>query len=268
MLHLMYYFLRIIINWPRKASSAESLEICVAAAQSCIHLMDAHRKRDYVSFGPQMLGTIAHAATILAIKVWKSKQLNLDIDINAEMEDVLRCMDHLKRFEHRIQIAGRNWDTILNVIYISNLANEYNRAKESLSAKADPHQAIAMESGSDIADTSLTPLSTAILRCKSGSATMIPSFGQPQSWDSTQYPAYDPSLQNPLDAPIQMSDAYISSVLPTFESYVGTPIGSLGNLVPPDIPSSYSAPQAELGNLQQQDWTSIAATSDAMDIKG
>lgn len=142
MLYIMYFFLRMETYRNGLATYPTSLEVCVNAAHSCIHIVEAHCKRDYLSLGPQMLvrlqsergsremkfnsqAAIANSGIVLLINIWKAKRLGLDLDIDLEMGDVVKCMLQLERFEQRlaffwlfvlptqmfcrIQLAGRLW---------------------------------------------------------------------------------------------------------------------------------------------------------------
>ncbi|KAE9393065.1 hypothetical protein BT96DRAFT_863734 [Gymnopus androsaceus JB14] len=179
MLHMVYYFYRIFIHQWSGLTSPDSLEICVGAAHSCVHLMEANFKRGLAS--PQTLLTIANAAIILLINIWRSKRLGLNVDINLEMADVVKCMGHLKRLEQRVQAAGRLWDTVLNVVYISDLTDAYNLAAD---AEANSYQ---------------TTQSTADIVPASSSTFNLVSFGQlSQFWDTTSTQEYGSPAENGL----------------------------------------------------------------------
>ncbi|KAJ3883882.1 fungal-specific transcription factor domain-containing protein [Lentinula edodes] len=156
MLYIMYFFLRMETYRNGLATYPTSLEVCVNAAHSCIHIVEAHCKRDYLSLGPQMLAAIANSGIVLLINIWKAKRLALDIDIDLEMGDVVKCMLQLERFEQRIQLAGRLWDTLLNVIFISGLTGVYNLVIGKQSSQPKPHHsASTMQFDHAIAPTSL-----------------------------------------------------------------------------------------------------------------
>ncbi|KAE9409507.1 hypothetical protein BT96DRAFT_872143 [Gymnopus androsaceus JB14] len=160
-LYLMYFYLRIethrhSITRPGSTFSS-SLETCLNAAHSCVLIMEARRKREYVVLGPQMLAAIANSAIMLLINIWRSKQLNVEIDIEAEMVDVVRCMNQLERFEKRIQVAGRLWDTVLNIISISNLTDAYNNARETCSTGTEATTIINVDPDLGAAASSAIP---------------------------------------------------------------------------------------------------------------
>ncbi|GAV99056.1 hypothetical protein LENED_000486 [Lentinula edodes] len=136
MLYIMYFFLRMETYRNGLATSPTSLEVCVNAAHSCIHIVEAHCKRDYLSLGPQLLAAIANSGIVLLINIWKAKRLDLDIDIDLEMGDVVKCMLQLERFEQR--------DTLLNVIFISGLTGVYNLVTGKQRSEPEPrHSASA-----------------------------------------------------------------------------------------------------------------------------
>lgn len=100
-LYMMYYFYRTFIHWSG-LTNPESLEICVSTAHSSVYILEAHNKEGGVSLAyPLVLITFANAAIILLINIWRSKRLNLSLDIDLEMADVIKCLEHLKRLEPR-----------------------------------------------------------------------------------------------------------------------------------------------------------------------
>ncbi|KAJ3724189.1 fungal-specific transcription factor domain-containing protein [Lentinula guzmanii] len=117
MLSIMYFFLR-METFRNDLATPSSLEICVNAAHSCVLIMEAHCKRDYLSLGPQMLvgvlteyfwvqnsfnsqGTISNSGIVLLIGMWRAKRLGMGLNIELEMADVVKCMLYLERFEKR-----------------------------------------------------------------------------------------------------------------------------------------------------------------------
>ncbi|KAJ3722469.1 hypothetical protein C8R42DRAFT_720835 [Lentinula raphanica] len=93
MLYIMYFFLRMEIHRSGLATSPSSLEICVNAAHSCVLIMEAHFKRDFMSLGPQMLGTISTSGIVLLIGIWRAKRLGMEINTELEMVDVVKSSE-------------------------------------------------------------------------------------------------------------------------------------------------------------------------------
>ncbi|KAJ3819000.1 fungal-specific transcription factor domain-containing protein [Lentinula raphanica] len=93
MLYIMYFFLRMEIHRSGLATSPSSLEICVNAAHSCVLIMEAHFKRDFMSLGPQMLGTISTSGIVLLTGIWRAKRLGMEINTELEMVDVVKSSE-------------------------------------------------------------------------------------------------------------------------------------------------------------------------------
>ncbi|KAJ3828383.1 fungal-specific transcription factor domain-containing protein [Lentinula raphanica] len=126
MLYIMYFSLRMEFHRYSLATSPSSLEICVNAAHSCVLIAEVHFKRDPILLGLQLLSSISTSGILLLIGIWRAKRLGMDINVELEMVDVVKCMFHLERIENRNQLAGRLWDTIYNVISLSELLDVYN----------------------------------------------------------------------------------------------------------------------------------------------
>ncbi|KAJ3976273.1 fungal-specific transcription factor domain-containing protein, partial [Lentinula raphanica] len=102
MIYIMYFFLRMEVHRSGLATSPSSLEICVNAAHSCVLLTEAHFRREPMSLGLQLLGTISTSGILLLIGIWRAKRLGMDINVEFEMVDVVKCMLHLERIEKRL----------------------------------------------------------------------------------------------------------------------------------------------------------------------
>ncbi|KAF9063838.1 hypothetical protein BDP27DRAFT_1334504 [Rhodocollybia butyracea] len=234
LLYLMYYFLRIETH-RTSISSPASLEVCISTAHSCVLVIEAHRQRDSPLLGPQPLATIANAATILVIRMWKSQRLRLNLDLVTEMGYVVKCMDFLASIEHRVQLAGRLWDTILNVIFISDLTDAYNVARErSLIERSSQQSLFEMQAGSFSAPS---------------------EFELPSSLESYHHGG---DFQS---GPFHQDEfsSLIPSNYPSQETSV--PFYPLGGEI------AFDSSQNVGGNVGQQPWISTTKeTSDAMDV--
>ncbi|KAE9408600.1 hypothetical protein BT96DRAFT_985479 [Gymnopus androsaceus JB14] len=226
-LYMLYYFYRIFIHQWSGLTAPDSLEICVGTAHSCVHLMETHGKRALAS--PQTLLTIANAAIILLINIWRSKRLNLN------------------RLEQRVQAAGRLWDTILNVVYISDLTDTYNLVT------ANSHQ--ATQSGSTINQADVAAPSTFPV-----------SFEQPQYWDASVQ-EYGSPAENEFNFPISSTSNMAPMVFPAESEVPPFNLSSVGSQYGR---ATLQASHTGMENTQKQptDWSphhATAATSGSMD---
>ncbi|KAF9071113.1 fungal-specific transcription factor domain-containing protein [Rhodocollybia butyracea] len=237
LLYLMYYFLR-METYRASISSPASLEVCVSTAHSCVLILEAHRKRDSYLLGPQPSATIANAAIILLINMWRGRRLKLDVDIGVEMGYVVKCLDFLARIEHQVQLAGRLRDTVVNVIFISDLTDAYSAARE--------HSVTELSAQPPVPGT------------QSAKYFITPSFTPHSSLGSFHQ---DGDIQSGI---LQQDE--FNFLIPSTSDYT-SPGSSLSFGAGIALASSQyvEGPQHELGSVGRQPWTSTEM-SDAMDV--
>ncbi|KAJ3998245.1 fungal-specific transcription factor domain-containing protein [Lentinula boryana] len=200
MLSIMYFFLR-METFRNDLATPSSLEISVNAAHSCVLIMEAHYKRDYVLLGPQMLGTISNSGIVLLIGMWRAKRLGMGLNIELEMADVVKCMLYLERFEKRVQIAGRFWDTILNVIHLSGLTDVYNLVRRQSFGLESHETAFAMQFDSEtgggpyiseqLSLNSIPPTANTYMPTSSASSPFTNSPSDNVAYTALQGPTHD-----------------------------------------------------------------------------
>ncbi|KAJ7292613.1 hypothetical protein C8J57DRAFT_1266519 [Mycena rebaudengoi] len=88
-----------------------SLAICANAARSCAHVLDVQCKRTASPlYNPQMIAALADSAFILLLNVY-SRRSRLSTDFSVQ-----KCLNVLRLYERRWQIAGRHVDIISGMI--------------------------------------------------------------------------------------------------------------------------------------------------------
>ncbi|KAJ7045175.1 fungal-specific transcription factor domain-containing protein [Mycena alexandri] len=118
-LYVVYYHVQISLHRPfipspgthsslstHPRTSFPSLAICANAARSCAHVMDIQTKRGVGPLhNPQVISAIFDSAVILLMNVFHRSRPSTDQSVN-------KCMDVLRAYERRWQIAGRNLDIL------------------------------------------------------------------------------------------------------------------------------------------------------------
>ncbi|KAJ7726357.1 fungal-specific transcription factor domain-containing protein [Mycena metata] len=118
-LYVVYYHVQISLHRPfipspgthsslstHPRTSFPSLAICANAARSCAHVMDIQTKRGVGPMhNPQATSAIFDSAVILLMNVFHRSRPSTDQSVN-------KCMDVLRAYERRWQIAGRYLDIL------------------------------------------------------------------------------------------------------------------------------------------------------------
>src|ERR1700761_2308652 len=106
-LYATYYHLQILIHrpfipTPRKPSplSFPSLAICTNAARSCSHVLDVARRRG-IKPNPLNMAAAFTSGIVLLLNIWGAKKSGIQSDPVKQMQDVHKCMQHLKDVEAR-----------------------------------------------------------------------------------------------------------------------------------------------------------------------
>ncbi|KAJ6572269.1 hypothetical protein B0H19DRAFT_1133148 [Mycena capillaripes] len=90
--------------------SFPSLAICANAARSCGHVMDVQSKRaPGPLYNPQIISCMFNCAIVLLMNVYQRSRPTTD-------QSVQKCLDVLRVYERRWQIAGRHADIIVGML--------------------------------------------------------------------------------------------------------------------------------------------------------
>ncbi|KIY70089.1 hypothetical protein CYLTODRAFT_202121 [Cylindrobasidium torrendii FP15055 ss-10] len=121
-----YYFVQLAIHRPLlprvnsldkrfgeddDLASLPSSLICVNAARSCTHVLEAFAKRSAITFTP-MITTVYHSALLMIMNMWTSERHGLKSDPQKQTQDIRTCMSVLQRQESCHQTAGRYLDVL------------------------------------------------------------------------------------------------------------------------------------------------------------
>lgn len=114
-LYALLYHIQILIHHPfvptpkrpNPNTSFPSQQICVNAARSCAHVVDAYRKRSRY-FAPWCVVGAITSAIVLLQSVWGvNGAQGTQIDLQETMRDVDRCMQVIMLVERRWPSMGR-----------------------------------------------------------------------------------------------------------------------------------------------------------------
>ncbi|KAJ7091171.1 fungal-specific transcription factor domain-containing protein [Mycena epipterygia] len=126
-LYVSYFHIQIFIHRPflpvpgrSSPLSYPSLAVCANSARSCSHVMSVQSARGILPLAHVKMA-LFDSAVILLLIVWSGKQTGMVVDATKEIRDVHACLDVLRSFERRWQVAGRLWDTINAMLSASDL---------------------------------------------------------------------------------------------------------------------------------------------------
>ncbi|KAJ6617450.1 hypothetical protein B0H10DRAFT_1319252 [Mycena sp. CBHHK59/15] len=118
-LYATYYHLQLLIHRPfipspgnhdtLSSTTFPSLAICANAARSCAHVLDIQSKGGPPLYNPQMISALFDSAVVLLLNVFHRSRLSTDFSVQ-------KCLNVLRLYERRWQIAGRNADIISEMI--------------------------------------------------------------------------------------------------------------------------------------------------------
>ncbi|KAJ7593052.1 fungal-specific transcription factor domain-containing protein [Mycena floridula] len=151
-LYVTYYYVQILIHKsfiPSQANvistdrSFPSLAICANAARSCAHVMDIQSRRGFLPL-PNIKIAVFNSALVLIMNHWRLAQSNHE----DEYADVYKCINILRLYEARWQVAGRLCDLLEYLIH----AGKKNNIGKDLSSLKRPR-----DNNEDAPPIELTP---------------------------------------------------------------------------------------------------------------
>ncbi|KAF9501879.1 hypothetical protein BDN71DRAFT_1379281 [Pleurotus eryngii] len=274
-----YYYTQILVHRPFISGSLQasglsfpSLAICVNAARSCAHLLDAYISLGFPTATPTCQMVAFTSGIILLINIWGAKKSRISFRTDKEMADVRKLMRVLQTHGTRWRVSSKLWD-ILNTLASmegfplpelnirsnkrappsddpsgSNAERDTNFAVYSdllrhspststLSSAGSPSDLLATPSGIQQPPTDILPLTTDEL----GRLPVVSNYSQP--WTSTNTSGFtgQPSLDSTSAPPSTQPQQ-------TYQYSQKTPVGYSG----PQQGSQY-APNTISGLLQSQE---------------
>nr|GAT42655.1 predicted protein [Mycena chlorophos] len=170
-LYASYYHVQIQIHRPfipvpgrSSPLSYPSLAVCANSARSCAHVMDVQARRGILPLAHVKMA-LFDSSVILLLIIWSGKKNGVVVDTTKEIGDVHTCLNIIKSFERRWQIAGRLWDTLYAMLSAGDLLVEpvppslkRDRDFESPGPMGSPAASSSTTSGSDAAGYPHTPV--------------------------------------------------------------------------------------------------------------
>ncbi|KAJ7148925.1 hypothetical protein C8R43DRAFT_1236610 [Mycena crocata] len=125
-LYAAYYHVQILVHRPflqgalASASAFKSLAICANAARSTAHVADVKSRRGFFP-STHLLKVVFDSAVVLLLNISGGARYGLSIDTDRELVHVYKCMALLRSVERRLQLAGRFYDILCELMNASNL---------------------------------------------------------------------------------------------------------------------------------------------------
>ncbi|KAJ7496041.1 fungal-specific transcription factor domain-containing protein, partial [Mycena galericulata] len=224
-LYASYYHVQIQIHRPfiptpgrSSPLSYPSLAVCANSARSCAHVMDVQSRRGLLPLAHVQMA-LFDSSVILLVIVWSSKQTGMTIDASKELRDVHACLNILRSFETRWQIAGRLWDTIYAMLTAGDLMP--SPAMPSLKRDRDNDNDNPRQNLESTREAELSPEQPLDVADFSGQhAAPLPQQAEPQHF----LPVHSAELGR-LSQQFEIANPFV-------------PSGALGYLAPADVASS------------------------------
>ncbi|KAF7315466.1 Zn(2)-C6 fungal-type domain-containing protein [Mycena indigotica] len=166
-LYASYYHVQIQIHRPfipvpgrSSPLSYPSLAVCANSARSCAHVMDVQSRRGILPLAHVKMA-LFDSSVILLLIIWSGKKNGVIVDTSKEIYDVHTCLNIMKSFERRWQVAGRLWDTLYAMLSAGDLLVEpmppsLKREREPEGESPGSHS--SPTSGSDTSNYPQTPI--------------------------------------------------------------------------------------------------------------
>ncbi|KAJ7072113.1 fungal-specific transcription factor domain-containing protein [Mycena amicta] len=129
-LYASYYHVQIQIHRPfipapsrSSPLSYPSLAVCANSARSCAHVMDVQSRRGILPLAHVKMA-LFDSSVILLLIIWSGRKNGVVVDTSKEIYDVHTCLNIMKSFERRWQVAGRLWDTMYAMLSAGELLEE------------------------------------------------------------------------------------------------------------------------------------------------
>ncbi|KAJ7730990.1 fungal-specific transcription factor domain-containing protein [Mycena maculata] len=116
-----------------------SLAICASSARACSHVMNVLVRRGFWAY-PHALNSVFDSCVVLLLHVWRGRQGGLSVDRQKCLQDIDMCLRVFRAYETRWQIAGRQHDTIAELMSAVNMdwPSSENRLKRGVDPSAEP----------------------------------------------------------------------------------------------------------------------------------
>ncbi|KAG9005818.1 hypothetical protein FRB93_009214 [Tulasnella sp. JGI-2019a] len=103
--------------------SLPSLAICSNSARASAHILKATMKTAF----PPIFSMLAFiSGLVLMIGIWEARRSGLNVDVTGQIADVRVCLEYLRRWETRYHLAGRFYDILQEIAFMSDDPTDLN----------------------------------------------------------------------------------------------------------------------------------------------
>ncbi|KAF7361336.1 Fungal-trans domain-containing protein [Mycena sanguinolenta] len=195
----------------RNTFNRASLALCANSARVCSHVMDVAAQRGLIP-DPHALNAVFDSCILLLLSVWGGKCVGLTVDPQKCLQDVEACLRVFRVYEKRWQIAGRQYDIIMELMSAANMdvqfssnpsnperedyveASANNLTPESQSSFEEPSLDKEIPSS---AASSLDMDTSCALPMYTEDLSRLPIY-EPLNWDTHDWASWGKDLQNDI----------------------------------------------------------------------
>ncbi|KAJ7837431.1 fungal-specific transcription factor domain-containing protein [Mycena leptocephala] len=168
-----------------------SLAICASSARACSHVMDVASQRGFLC-NPHTLNAVFDSCIFLLLNVWGGRYIGLVVDPQKCLQDVDMCLRVFRAYETRWQIAGRQYDIIMELMNAANINVQYTPNPLKRGRDNDP-EASSSDVAQEIADINEGASSQQFFSSAASSFDIDALFALPMyTEDLGRLPVYEP----------------------------------------------------------------------------
>ncbi|KAJ6510506.1 fungal-specific transcription factor domain-containing protein [Mycena sanguinolenta] len=215
----------------RNPLNRASLALCANSARVCSHVMDVAAQRGLIP-GPHTLNAVFDSCILLLLSVWGRHCFGLTIDPQKCLQDVEACLRVFRVYETRWQLAGRQYDIIMELMSAANMGVQ--SPPDPLNPERKDHAEVSTsdltpESQSSIEGPSLDKQipSSATSSLDIDTSCALPMYTEdlsrlpiyePLNWDMYDWASWGKDSQNDIPQYIVPETTGSEAVLPDSES--------------------------------------------------
>ncbi|KAJ6510507.1 fungal-specific transcription factor domain-containing protein [Mycena sanguinolenta] len=189
----------------RNPLNRASLALCANSARVCSHIMDVVTQRGLIP-DPHTLNAVFDSCILLLLSVWGRHCFGLTIDPQKCLQDVEACLRVFRVYETRWQLAGRQYDIVMELMSAANVdvqspSNPLNPERGDHAEASESHSSIEGPSldkqilGS--AGPSLDIDTSCALPMYTEDLSRLPIY-EPLNWDMYDWASWGKDSQNDI----------------------------------------------------------------------
>ncbi|KAF7328953.1 Fungal-trans domain-containing protein [Mycena venus] len=214
--------------------NTSSVAICASSARACSHVMDVASKRGFLC-NPHVLNAVFDSCVVLLLNVWGGRLIGLAVDPKKCLQDVESCLQIFRIYETRWQIAGRQYDIIMELTNAAHMDMRYTprplkRGRDDTDASTGgisppiPERSSSQKfASSTVSDLDIDTLFA--LPMYSEDLSRLPLY-EPLNWDTNNW-------VKDLQTDFQLPD-HVQNIIPPSSSSSSSDSSDSGVALPPD----------------------------------